>query len=144
MLLPVHEWALADAVVESIRQALQGASPDRLESVEILIGELQAVDTEIFRFGLSTLLENEGFGMERLSLAVQKAEIGCRACGLQWSLDDDPGLDPEQREAVHFLPESLHAFVRCPGCGSADFSVVKGRGVSIGKIAVRACEGAGP
>jgi hydrogenase nickel incorporation protein HypA/HybF len=141
MLLSVHEWALADAVVESIRSALGGAPADRLKSVEILVGELQAIDPEIFRFGLSTLLEEVGIGMEKIAIEVEKAEMRCRACGFRWNLDEDPGLDSGEREAVHFLPESLHAFVRCPGCGGADFGVEKGRGVRIGRLEMRAGRG---
>lgn len=134
MIPPVHEWALADAVVETIRGALVGRSSGSLEFVEIFVGELQAVDPEILRFGLETLLVGLGIGMEKIRISEEKAEMLCRACGHEWNLAGDPGLDQEQREAIHFLPESIHAFVRCPGCGSADFSVEKGRGVSIGRI----------
>ena len=43
-------------------------------------------------------------------------------------------MTEETREAIHFLPEAAHAFVRCPSCGSPDFAVSKGRGVSIKSI----------
>jgi hydrogenase nickel incorporation protein HypA/HybF len=130
----VHEWALADAVVECILGTLENGEPDRLVSAEILIGELQAVEREIFDFALRQLLQPRGVPMERVSIIVQPAEFRCGVCGRSWNLKDLSTLDDEQREAVHFLPESLHAFVRCPGCGSADFRVEKGRGVSVGRI----------
>ncbi len=136
MIASVHEWALADAVVEAIRGALGGASPDSLESAVILLGELQAVDPDIFGFALDAMLANHGIAREKVHISTEKAEMRCRACGHQWSLETDPGLDAEGREAIHFLPEAIHAFIRCPGCGSADYGIVKGRGIRMGRISV--------
>ncbi len=130
----MHEWALADAVVTAVLNALPGRDPRRLRSAQVLVGELQAVDREILLFGLGTLLEPHGIPVERFTIETQKAELLCRSCGHAWGLADDTRLTEEEREAVHFLPEAAHAFVRCPRCSSADFSVASGRGVSIGRI----------
>ena len=43
-------------------------------------------------------------------------------------------LDEQTREAIHFLPEAAHAFIRCPSCKSPDYRVQAGRGVSIASI----------
>jgi hydrogenase nickel incorporation protein HypA/HybF len=45
----------------------------------------------------------------------------------------EPG-DAAEAEAVHFIPELAHAFLQCPSCGSPDFEMLAGRGVSIGSI----------
>ena len=47
---------------------------------------------------------------------------------------DAEALDRINREAVHFVPELARAFMGCPGCGSADFDVTAGRGVSVASI----------
>ncbi len=130
----VHEWALADAVVETVLKALDGRPPGTLRAVEILVGELQSADVGILEFALKTLLEERGIDPGAVRLEREKAGMRCRACGREWSLDGDSGLDAGALEAVHFLPESIHAFSRCPACGSADFSVEKGRGVSISRL----------
>ena len=122
--------------MEAIRGALGGASPGYLESAEILLGELQAVDLEIFGFALDSLLADHGIARERVHISKEKAEMLCHACGHRWDLTSDPGLDAEGREAIHFLPEAIHAFVRCPCCGSADYSMEKGRGIRMGRISV--------
>jgi hydrogenase nickel incorporation protein HypA/HybF len=129
----MHEWALADAVVASLLEALGGRPSRALRHAEVLLGELQAVDFEIFRFGLDTLLEQHGLDPGVVSMTVQPAEMVCRACSRRWTLEE-PAVDSDQREAIHFLPEAAHSFLRCPSCGSADFSVEKGRGVSIAGI----------
>jgi hydrogenase nickel incorporation protein HypA/HybF len=48
-----------------------------------------------------------------------------------------------EREAVHFLPEAAHAYLRCPRCGSVDFDVAAGRGVSIVSIELEEPEAPG-
>ncbi len=127
----MHEWSLADAVVTAILREMEGKDPRLLEKVRILIGELQAIDREIFRFALDTLLQPYGIDAGKMSLETQKAVLACVACGRRWGMEEDPGLDEEKREAIHFLPEAAHAFIRCPSCGSPDFTMEEGRGVSI-------------
>jgi hydrogenase nickel incorporation protein HypA/HybF len=137
----MHEWALAEAVVATLRDSLGKRDPRTLAKVELEIGELQAVDKGIFRFALETILEPYGIDAGRIAFLTEKASFLCRRCGRQWTMEEDTGLSEEQKEAVHFLPEASHAFMRCPYCRSADFSVEKGRGVGIKRIEVES-EGA--
>ena len=125
----MHEWALADAVVAAARAA--GVNTAGPRTVTVRVGELQAIDREIFAFALRSLATEAAFPEEHFRLETEPAQFLCRACGRGWGLAEDPALTAEEHEAIHFLPESVHAFVRCPGCGSVDFSVEKGRGVSI-------------
>jgi hydrogenase nickel incorporation protein HypA/HybF len=130
----MHEWALADAVIEATSAALEGRDPACLRVVNVLIGELQAIDREIFDFALTTLREERPFRGARYNLETEHAAFLCAACGREWSLQETASLTAETREAIHFLPEAAHAFVRCPSCASPDFRVQKGRGVSISSI----------
>ncbi len=130
----MHEWALADAVIEATAAALEGRDPACLRAVNVLIGELQAIDREIFDFALTTLREEKPFRNARYKLETEPAAFLCAACGREWSLKETASLTVETREAIHFLPEAAHAFVRCPSCGSPDFRVQKGRGVSISSL----------
>ena len=43
-------------------------------------------------------------------------------------------MTADDLEAIHLLPETIHVYGRCPSCGSPDFEVVRGRGVSIGSV----------
>ncbi len=130
----MHEWALAEAVIEATSAVLGGRKPSCLRSVTVLIGELQAIDREIFQFALTTMLEEKPFRAAVYELETEPASFHCAACGREWAFGEIPGLSEETREAIHFLPEAAHAFVRCPGCGSPDYRVLKGRGVSISRI----------
>ena len=43
-------------------------------------------------------------------------------------------LNEDESEAIHFIPEVAFVHTRCPKCGSPDFEIQKGRGVSITQI----------
>jgi hydrogenase nickel incorporation protein HypA/HybF len=106
--------------------------------VTIVVGELQAIEREIFDAALNTLLEERPFRQAEFVVETEPASFQCRACSTAWALAGIAGLDEESREAIHFLPEAAHAFISCPSCGSPDFAVAKGRGVGIREITVSA------
>jgi hydrogenase nickel incorporation protein HypA/HybF len=127
----MHEWALAEAAVEAVRREARGR---RVLGVRLAFGELQQVDRDIFAAAVADLAP--AAGMEAAAFAVDNvpARFSCRYCRCEWALGDAPGLGGDEREAIHLLPESAHAYLRCPGCGSTDFDVVAGRGVTIESI----------
>jgi hydrogenase nickel incorporation protein HypA/HybF len=132
----MHEWALADAVLEATTAALAGRAPACLRSVTILLGELQAIEREVFDLALKTLLEEKPFRQAAFLVETEPASFQCRACAGTWDLAEVQSLDDESREAIHFLPEAAHAYMSCPSCGSPDFTLLRGRGVSIKEITV--------
>jgi hydrogenase nickel incorporation protein HypA/HybF len=127
----MHEWALAEAAVETARREAGGR---RVLGVRLAFGELQQVDREIFAAAVADLAPAAGIAADVFTVDVEPARFACRACGRPWALADVPGLSEDDREAVHLLPEAAHAYLRCPGCGSADFDIVAGRGVTIDSI----------
>jgi len=134
----MHEWALAEAVIEATSSALGGKDPTCLRGVTVRLGELQAIDHEVFSFAVQTLLQERPFRAATCTLETEPAEFRCAACERVWRLADSPGLGEETREAIHFLPEAAHAFVRCPSCGSPDYRVTAGRGVRIESLTLDA------
>jgi len=71
----------------------------------------------------SSLLEEAEFIIE-----TENAELKCRVCGHKWFFKRNE-IDEDVAEAIHFVPEIAHAYIRCPRCGSPDFEVTRGRGV---------------
>jgi hydrogenase nickel incorporation protein HypA/HybF len=132
MLCRMHEWALAEAVLEAAASAAGPGS--RLRSVTVRIGELQSIDREIFSFALAESARDGALAGASFIMETEPASFRCRGCGRGWLLAE-AGADGEQtREAIHFLPESAHAFLRCPSCGGPDFTVETGRGVTIASV----------
>jgi len=123
----MHEWALAEAVIAAASEAAKKEGLREVTEVRIRVGELQQIEQEVFKFALSQLkkaeLESARFRIEKV-----RAKLRCRACGHTWIFSKER-LDEGTIEAIHFVPEVAHAYVKCPRCGSPDFEVLEGRGV---------------
>ncbi len=127
----MHEWALAEAVVATVEKIRQENGGGRVLAVRVRIGELQKISPEAFQEGLRASLEGRPYGAEVFAFLDDPAVFRCRLCAREWPLAGVPELGEEEREAVHFLPEAAHVYLRCPGCGSPDFDLAAGRGVTI-------------
>ncbi|KSW12479.1 hypothetical protein CF15_07090 [Pyrodictium occultum] len=128
----MHEWALVNAIIAEIEDKVrQGYG---VEEVKIILGELQNVDRGVVEAYLGKALPEIAPGA-RVVYVEEPARFRCRVCGYEWGLDEVE-LDEETREAIHFVPEAVYSFVRCPRCGSRDYDIVQGRGVKLA-LAVR-------
>ena len=131
----MHEWALARAVLLSVLRAAGDAGASRLKSVEVAVGELQDLDEEAMRLALDELSRNTPAESASWEFRRIGARFRCRACGAEWGMGHAKKLlGSDEAEAVHFLPEAVHAFIRCSACGSPDFEILEGRGVWVERI----------
>jgi len=123
----MHEWALAEAVISTVSQIAEKESLKEVAEVEIKVGELQQIELDILEFALSQLktlkLKNVKFHIKTV-----KAELKCRVCGCKWIFRKEK-MNEEIAEAIHFIPEIAHTYIKCPKCGSPDFEILKGRGI---------------
>jgi hydrogenase nickel incorporation protein HypA/HybF len=128
----MHEWALAEAVIKTAAEIAEKENLKHVTEVIVCIGELQQVERPIFRFALSQLkptnLKNAKF-----QVRTAKTTLKCRVCGNTW-IYNKKKVDKETAEAIHFVPEVAHSFIKCPKCGSPDFEIVEGRGVWLESI----------
>jgi len=123
----MHEWALAEAVIATAQQIAQKEKLKEVKEVTVKVGELQQVEKEILLFALSQL-KPPSFKDTKFRLIKAKATLKCRACGNTWVFSKKK-LSADAAEAIHFVPEIAHAYIKCPKCGSPDFEIVKGRGI---------------
>jgi len=128
----MHEWALAEAVISTASQLAEKEGLKEITEVKIKVGELQQVELDIFEYALSQL-KTERFKNTKFAIEVVQAELKCRVCGYQWLFEKDE-LEEDVKEAIHFIPEIAHTYIKCPKCGSPDFKIVKGRGVWLESI----------
>jgi hydrogenase nickel incorporation protein HypA/HybF len=125
----MHELALAEAVVTAANETAKKNGIAKVTRIEVRVGELQQIEREAFRFAIEEMIE------ATVEVSTDPARFLCRRCGLEYGLSDMAGPgDHEASEAIHFIPELAHAFLRCPGCESPDFTVTGGRGVTLGAI----------
>lgn len=135
----MHEWALAEAVISTASKIATEKHLEKITEVNIKLGELQQVDREIFAFALSQL-KLERFQNAKFNLVENEAMLSCRVCGHEWFFSK-ANLDDLTKEAIHFVPEIAHAYIKCPSCGSYDFEINQGRGVWIESIKGTGCNG---
>ena len=128
----MHEWALAEAVIAAASQIAKKEKLREVTEVTIKVGELQQVELDVLRFALSQL-KPASFKGAKFRITRAKTELKCRACGHAW-LFKKQELDESAAEAIHFVPEVAHTYIKCPKCGSPDFEIVKGRGVWLENI----------
>lgn len=128
----MHEWALAEAIISAVSQAAEREGLREVSEVHLKVGELQQVDREILDFALRELRSGK-LANTKFVIRVSKAAFKCRVCGHRW-LFRDIRASSDIMEAIHFIPEVAHAYIRCPKCGSPDFDLSGGRGVWISSI----------
>ena len=128
----MHEWALAEAVITAAQQIAEKEKLKEVKEVAIKVGELQQVEQDILQFALAQL-KPASFKNAKFRLTTAKTELKCRACEHTW-LFRKQKLDESTAEAIHFVPEVAHAYIKCPKCGSPDFEITKGRGVWLENI----------
>jgi hydrogenase nickel incorporation protein HypA/HybF len=123
----MHEWALAEAVITTAQQIAEKEKLKEIREVTIKVGELQQVEQDILRFALSQL-KPPRFKNAEFHILKAKTTLKCRVCGNTWLFRKNK-LDETTAEAIHFVPEVAHAYIKCPKCGSPDFEISEGRGV---------------
>ncbi len=130
----MHEWALAESVIKAAVEHAGNEKFKKLNETGVVFGELQAIDKEIFTFALEELRKQfPGAAACKFKITKQPAAFRCKACSHEFPLK---GLKKTKDEAefIHFVPEMAHTFLKCPKCGSPDFEIAAGRGVSISYI----------
>lgn len=130
----MHEFALAEAVIDAALQAADREGVAEITRIVVRLGALQNVEPEVFRFALREVLpaSEPRLAGAAITVEAEAARFRCRPCGRAFGLDEagDRGA-AEAAEAMHLIPELAHAFLRCPDCRSPDFEVIEGRGLSI-------------
>ena len=128
----MHEWALAEAILTSTKQVAEQEGLKEVSEVTIRVGELQQIEPAILRFALSQM-KTESLKKVKFRILKAKSKLKCRVCGTSWQFNIKK-LDKTTAEAIHFVPEVAHTYVRCSKCGSSDFEIVSGRGVWLDNI----------
>jgi hydrogenase nickel incorporation protein HypA/HybF len=123
----MHEWALAEAVITTAQNIAKKEELKQVTEVFVKIGELQQVERPIFRFAIQQM-KPSNFQKAKFHISTAKTNLKCRVCGNTWQFKKAK-LDKETAEAIHFVPEVVHAYIKCPKCGSPDFEIIQGRGV---------------
>ncbi len=128
----MHEWALAEAVIKAASEIAEKENLADVSEVSVKIGELQQVEREILKFALNQL-KTDKLKKAKFRVTRAKTTLKCRACGCTWFFKKDK-FDAATAEAIHFIPEVAHTYIKCPRCRSPDFEIICGRGIWLENI----------
>ena len=133
----MHEWALAESILTAAVEEAEKQKLKKIKEIEISIGELQQIEQDIFEFGLNELIKDQGEILEgvKIKIKAEKSQMKCNSCEHNWNFSDmKKKINEDEGEAIHFIPEVAFVHTRCPKCGSPDFEITTGRGISITSI----------
>ncbi len=128
----MHEWALAEGVVSTALRVADQEGLEEVTEITVRIGELQQIEHDIFMFALEQLRKGKAENA-KFVLESTPGKFRCRVCGEEWEFSPS-NLQEDVSEAIHFIPEMAHVYIKCPSCESPDFEVTEGRGVTIASI----------
>ena len=123
---------MAEAVFSAVLKIAKERKLEKVTEINIKIGELQQIDRQIFDFALDQH-RSSTFRDTRLRIKTEKAELKCKVCEHHWVFEED-NINEDVAEAIHFVPEMAHTYIRCPKCHSPDFQIVTGRGVWLASV----------
>lgn len=133
----MHEWALAESIIDTSLNAAQKEGLKNLTEINVGIGELQQINTEIFQFAIDEILKSRKLDTNQIKVNIEtvRSTLKCKRCGHQWRFSDmKKQLSDTESESIHFIPEVAFVHTRCPNCESFDFEITAGRGITITSI----------
>ena len=130
----MHEWALAESILSAAVEEADKQKLKKITEITIGMGELQQIEQEIFEFALDEIIKSQEDKLQDVKIKIETIEsnLKCKKCNYTWNFSDmKKKLSEDEGEAIHFIPEVAFVHSRCPKCGSPDFEITTGRGVSI-------------
>ncbi|MGQ9515558.1 MAG: hydrogenase/urease maturation nickel metallochaperone HypA [Thermoproteota archaeon] len=134
----MHEWSIATGIVGSL-VSLQKEKNSKIRKVEVGVGQLSGIEVEILRYALESLGKAEGLNGVEYVVTIKEGRFKCLRCGHNWDFKDSEeelraisketfGVEePEGLESpLHFFPQLITVFMKCPKCNSSDIEVIDG------------------
>lgn len=124
----MHDIQRSHEIVKVVLEAARGRGAERIERINLVIGELSLLDPAQVRFWVGELLRGTiGEGAE-VSIETRRPQVRCRACGYEGevAVEDDP---------IYHFTSMVPA---CPACGAADVVIVSGNECMVESLTVEA------
>lgn len=116
----MHEYSVMRQLIAALKEELEKKSINKIEEVELQIGELTFLGKEQLGFAYDVMTKDTSLEGSILKVTTVKAEVKCHECGYQGGIEyvDDP--------AFHYnIP-----IITCPDCGKKP-KLIKGKETTI-------------
>ncbi|MEM2873110.1 MAG: hydrogenase/urease maturation nickel metallochaperone HypA [Nitrososphaerales archaeon] len=130
----MHELALVEGIISNVIDFAHERK-GHVVSFKVAIGEFAQFDKKLIKDLLVELVKGTELEKAKMIVKIEKAETKCLHCNSKWGVNEllEP-LSNDQKEMIHFLPELLNSFTKCPNCGKSDFEIEKGRSVRVVEV----------
>ncbi|MEM0449731.1 MAG: hydrogenase maturation nickel metallochaperone HypA [Methanomassiliicoccales archaeon] len=120
----MHEVSVMASIVEAVLEELKKYEVERVEEVDLLIGELTFLGREQLEFAFDVVTRGTILEGSKLMISEEKLEVDCTSCGYTGPVSYIEGTRD------HMVPD-----LSCPKCGAA-VKVVKGKGCQVTSLKV--------
>lgn len=124
----MHEFSLAQAIVETVLQAASQHGASAVEEVNLEVGEVALVNMEQLEWHIQMLTQATAADGVRIGWRIVPARILCLECGYEGVVGHRE-LDPSFHYEIPIL--------ECPECESANTKIVSGRELRVVDIHAR-------
>jgi hydrogenase nickel incorporation protein HypA/HybF len=142
----LHELSIAQSIVEFALYEADRNRADRVVELDVEVGELMQIDTEVLRNALGALMAGPRLAGAMARISLESAHFSCHRCGTEWDMLEAKRQlsavpesllirEPDSNEVpLHFLPDLYAAYIRCPACGSSDFNALRGDDIRVMRV----------
>jgi hydrogenase nickel incorporation protein HypA/HybF len=130
----MHEAILVEGIISALLE-ISREKGKHVDYFKVGVGELSQFNVELIRYLLTEMVKGTELENTHVDVEVEEAIVKCLSCGFKLSFQEliDP-LSSNEKEAIHFLPELISSFCKCPLCSMSDFEIEQGRGVRIVEV----------
>ena len=130
----MHEVVLVEGIISTLLE-LSHERGGHIAYFKIGVGELSQFNVELIKYLLTEMRKGTELENAHIDVEVEKAVVKCLSCSSKLSFQELlDSLSDTEREAVHFLPELVNSFCKCPSCNMSDFEVEGGRGIRVVEV----------
>jgi len=130
----MHELSLVEGVIQAVAET-SATNGKRVKTVSVRVGELAQFDLRVIRELLTELKKGTPLEGARVQVRLERAKVRCLNCKKQWTFGDIVSpLSNDDKEVVHFFPELLSTYSRCPSCRKNYLEIEEGRSVRIAGV----------
>lgn len=130
----MHEMMLVEGIISTLIE-LSHEKKGRVSYFKVNVGEISQFNVELIRYLLMEMVKGTELEDSHIEVNVEKAVVKCLSCGSKLNFQElVDSLSINEKEAIHFLPELISSFCRCPSCRMSDFEIEQGRSVRIVEV----------
>ena len=131
----MHELVLVSGIIDAVSNLAEEKGAKRVSKLTVAVGELASIDRGLIEDLLKELSLGTKLEGAEIVVVMEEARVLCLSCGAEWGFRELVGpLSEEEREMVHFLPELISSFSKCPRCGGRYFRIESGRSLRVVEV----------